>query len=154
LIDWSKANPMKASAGITVGDNRLTTALFQKETGARFTLVPYRGGLAAIQDMVGGQIDLFFGSAFQLSFVRAGSIKAYAVTGATRLTVAPDIPTFAEMGLPVLSNSTWMGLFAPLRAHRRTLSANLMGRRWTRWPIRRCALGSPISGMVSFHTSY
>jgi tripartite-type tricarboxylate transporter receptor subunit TctC len=48
-----------------------------------------------------------------LSLLRAGSIKAYAVTNATRLTVAPDIPTFGEMGLPTVSFSLWAGLFAP-----------------------------------------
>jgi tripartite-type tricarboxylate transporter receptor subunit TctC len=49
----------------------------------------------------------------QLPLVRAGSIKAYAVTSDTRLALAPDIPTFAEMGLPMLSYSAWFGLFAP-----------------------------------------
>jgi tripartite-type tricarboxylate transporter receptor subunit TctC len=62
---------------------------------------------------VAGQIDLGFYLPFQLQLVRAASIKAYAVTGDTRLVLAPDIPTFAEMGLPALSLSAWIGLFAP-----------------------------------------
>ena len=66
-----------------------------------------------MQDLVAGQIDLFFGTPDQLPLVRAGSIKAYAVTSDTRLALAPDIPTFAEMGLPALSYSAWFGLFAP-----------------------------------------
>jgi len=113
LIAWLKANPNKASAGITSGSTHLAMALFQKETATRFAFVPYRGGSLAIQDLVAGQIDLGFYLPFQLPLVRAGSTKAYAVTSDARLVLAPDIPTFAEMGLPALSLSTWNGLFAP-----------------------------------------
>jgi tripartite-type tricarboxylate transporter receptor subunit TctC len=68
-----------------------------------------------MQDLVAGQIDLCFYSPEQLplTLMRAGSIKAYAVTSDTRLALAPDIPTFGEMGLPRLSFSAWFGLFAP-----------------------------------------
>jgi tripartite-type tricarboxylate transporter receptor subunit TctC len=75
--------------------------------------VPYRGGSAVYQDLIAGQIDLLVGALNQLPLVRAGSIKAYAVTSETRSALAPDIPTFAEMGLPALSYSAWDGLFAP-----------------------------------------
>src|ERR1700693_4995744 len=77
---------------------------------------PSNGGTApAMQDLVAGQIDLLFYVAPlpSLPLVRAGSIKAYAMTSDTRLAAAPDIPTFAEMGLPALSYSEWVGLFAP-----------------------------------------
>jgi tripartite-type tricarboxylate transporter receptor subunit TctC len=113
LIAWLKANPDKASAGVTSVALRLTTAFFQKETGTRFTVVPYRGGGPAMNDLVAGQIDLLFGTPGQLPTMRAGSIKAYAVTSDTRLAVAPEIPTFGEMGLPAVSWSEWSGLFAP-----------------------------------------
>jgi tripartite-type tricarboxylate transporter receptor subunit TctC len=66
-----------------------------------------------VQDLMAGIIDLWFGSTDQLPLVRAGSIKAYAVTGEMRLAAAPDIPTFAEMGLPAVSFPSWHGLFAP-----------------------------------------
>jgi tripartite-type tricarboxylate transporter receptor subunit TctC len=99
---------------ISVG-YRLLTALFQKETGTQFTLVPYRGVAPEMQDLVAGQIDLFFDTAVSLPLVRAGSIKAYAVTSDTRLALAPGIPTFAEMGLPEFSLTPWLGLFAPKR---------------------------------------
>jgi tripartite-type tricarboxylate transporter receptor subunit TctC len=66
-----------------------------------------------MQDLVAGQIDLFFDNPVTLQLVRAGSLKAYAVTGDARLAVAPDIPTFAENGLPALSYSAWSGFFAP-----------------------------------------
>jgi tripartite-type tricarboxylate transporter receptor subunit TctC len=113
LIAWLKANPNKASVGIIAVGFRLLAAFFQKETGTQFALVPYRGTAPAIQDLVAGQIDLLIAAPDQLPLMRAGSIKAYAVTSTTRLAVAPDIPTFAEMGLPVLTWSPWYGLFAP-----------------------------------------
>jgi tripartite-type tricarboxylate transporter receptor subunit TctC len=113
LITWLKANPDKASVGITGSVFRLLAAFFQKETGTHFTLVPYRGGAPAIQDLIAGQIDLYFGTLVHIPQVRAGSIKAYAVTSDTRMALAPNIPTFAEMGLPALSFSNWGGLFAP-----------------------------------------
>jgi tripartite-type tricarboxylate transporter receptor subunit TctC len=113
LIDWLRANPGKASVGIPAAGARLLAALFQKETRTQFTLVPYRGGSPAIQDLVAGQIDLVYYNPDPLPLMRAGSIKAYAVTSDTRWALAPDIPTFAEMGLPALSYSAWGGLFAP-----------------------------------------
>ena len=78
LIAWLKANPNQASAGIGSTVLRLTAAFFQKETGTQFTLVPYRGGAPAFQDLVAGQIDVVFANADALPLVQAGSIKAYA----------------------------------------------------------------------------
>jgi tripartite-type tricarboxylate transporter receptor subunit TctC len=113
LIAWLKTNPNKASVGTYTAGARLQTALFQKETGTQFIVVPYRGVAPAIQDLVAGQIDLSFAPPDYLPLVRAGSIKAYAVPSDRRLALAPEIPTFAEMGLPALSYSSWFGLFAP-----------------------------------------
>jgi tripartite-type tricarboxylate transporter receptor subunit TctC len=89
------------------------TALFQKETGTHLTLVPYRGDGPAVQDLVAGQIDLVISSPDKLPLVRAGNIKAYAVTSEARLAAVPELPTFSEMGLPALSFGVWYGLFAP-----------------------------------------
>ena len=111
LILWLKENPNKASAGIVVLSSRLIALLLQKQTGTHFTLVPYRGVAPALQDLVAGQIDLLFSSPEALPLVRAGSIKAYAVSSDTRSALAPDIPTFAEMGLP--TSAGFFALFAP-----------------------------------------
>jgi tripartite-type tricarboxylate transporter receptor subunit TctC len=114
LITWLKANPNKAAAGVTTLGIRLLSTLFQKQTGTQFALVPYRGGAPAMQDLLAGQIDLLMDSTtLSLPLVRAGSIKAYALTSDVRLTAASDVPTFGEMGLPALSYSIWSGLFAP-----------------------------------------
>jgi tripartite-type tricarboxylate transporter receptor subunit TctC len=113
LIAWLKAYPNKATAGIQLASIHLMAAFFQKETGTRFALVPYRGSAPAMQDLVAGHIDLLFDGLLQLPLVRGGSIKAHAVTSDKRWAQAPDLPTFAETGLPALSYSSWYGLFAP-----------------------------------------
>jgi tripartite-type tricarboxylate transporter receptor subunit TctC len=113
LIAWLKANPDKASMGVTAVGIRLIAAFFQKETGTHFTVVPYRGTAPAVQDLVAGQIDLYIGGLDASSQMRAGSIKAYAVLSDTRSTLAPDIPTVREMGLPALLWTGWYGVFAP-----------------------------------------
>jgi tripartite-type tricarboxylate transporter receptor subunit TctC len=113
LIAWLHANPTAASAGNTTIGTRLLYVALQKETGTQLAVVPYRGGAPATQDLVSGQIDLLFGAPDRLPLVRAGSIKAYAVASDSRLAVASDIPTFAQMGLPAVSYSQWAGLFAP-----------------------------------------
>jgi tripartite-type tricarboxylate transporter receptor subunit TctC len=113
LIDWLKTNPDKASAGYASLTFQVINVFFEKETGTHFALIPYRGSAPGMQDLLAGQIDLYFTTPAELSLARAGSIKAYAVTSDTRLALAPDIPTFAETGLPSLSFSNWYGLFAP-----------------------------------------
>jgi tripartite-type tricarboxylate transporter receptor subunit TctC len=120
LMVWLKANPNRASVGYQFAMARLLTAFFQKETGTQLTLVPYRAG--AMQDLVASQIDFFFTNPDQLPLVQSGAIKAYAVTSKARLAMAPDIPTFTEIGLPSLSYSGWMGLFAPRGTPREIVS--------------------------------
>jgi tripartite-type tricarboxylate transporter receptor subunit TctC len=116
LIAWLKANPDKASAGTggTGGVAHVGGVFFQKETGTRFQFVPYRGTNLAQQDLIGGQIDLLFDQAVSaLTNVKAGKIRAYAVTAKTRLGSAPDIPTVDEAGLPGFYLSVWNALWVP-----------------------------------------
>jgi tripartite-type tricarboxylate transporter receptor subunit TctC len=114
LIAWLKGNPDKASQAIPTAGSHVAGILFQKETGTRFAFVPYRGGGPAMQDLVAGQIDLMIiQAAVALPQVRAGAIKAYAVTASSRFPAAPDIPTVDESGLPGIHISGWFALFAP-----------------------------------------
>jgi tripartite-type tricarboxylate transporter receptor subunit TctC len=116
LIAWLKANPDRASMGTTGagGPGHLLALLLQRETGTRFGLVPYRGANPAVQDVVAGQIDMMISNpATSLPHVRAGKIKAFAVTAKNRLAVAPEIPSVDEAGLPGLHFSLWAALFAP-----------------------------------------
>jgi tripartite-type tricarboxylate transporter receptor subunit TctC len=121
LIAWLKANPDKATLGHggTGGPGHIAGAFFQRETGTRFQLVPYRGAAPAIQDLVADQIDMMMSDPIAaLPQVRAGTIKAYGVTTKTRLLSAPDIPTLDEAGLPGFDISQWHGLWLPKGAPR------------------------------------
>jgi tripartite-type tricarboxylate transporter receptor subunit TctC len=116
LIAWLKANPGKASQGTSGagGTSDVAGIFFQKETGTHFQLVPYRGAAAMMQDLLAGQIDLMIDfAANSLPQVRAGTIKAYAVTAPGRLPAAPDIPTVDEAGVPGLYISAWQGIWVP-----------------------------------------
>jgi tripartite-type tricarboxylate transporter receptor subunit TctC len=116
LITWLKANPDKASQGTAgVGSPpHIAGVLFQRITDTRFQFVHYRGSAPAVQDLVAGQIDIDNDSPVTaLPQVRAGYIKAYAVTARTRLASAPDIPTVDEAGLPGFHFAVWFAFFAP-----------------------------------------
>jgi tripartite-type tricarboxylate transporter receptor subunit TctC len=116
LIAWLRANPGKASQGTSGvgGSSHVAGVFFQRETGTRFQLVPYRGAAPIMQGLLGGQIDLMFDFvANSLPQLRTGTIKAYAVTAPSRSPAAPDIPTVDEAGLPGFYISAWEGIWAP-----------------------------------------
>jgi tripartite-type tricarboxylate transporter receptor subunit TctC len=116
LIAWLKANPGKGLAGTPgVGSSsQVHGAFFQILTGTSFAHVPYRGAGPAMQDLLAGQIDLMIETPVTaLPQVRAGTIKAYAVTAKSRLDAAPDIPTVDEAGLPGFYTSAWYALWVP-----------------------------------------
>ena len=116
LIGWIKANQDKVSLG-TPGANSLPHVAgiqFQNLTGTRFPFVPYRGAGPAMLDVIAGQIDLVFDQVqSSLPHIRAGRIKAFAVTAAERVPALPEIPTVDEAGLPGLHISLWYGLWVP-----------------------------------------
>ena len=116
LIAWLAARPGQASAGTAGagGVTHLAEILFQNVTGTRLAFVPYRGSPPALQDLVAGRIDLFITpAAAALPQIRAGAIRVYAVTAKDRMTIAPDIPTVDEAGLPGFHISLWSALWAP-----------------------------------------
>jgi tripartite-type tricarboxylate transporter receptor subunit TctC len=114
LIAWLKANPGKASQGTAGAGTRVSGAFFQSLSGTSFTFVPYRGSAPAMQDLIGGQIDLMFDQVSNsLPQVQGGNIKAFAVTAKTRLASAPEIPTVDEAGLPGFYISLWNAIWAP-----------------------------------------
>lgn len=116
FIAWLKANPNKATQGHSgIGSvGHVAGVFFQKETITRFQFVPYRGGGPATQDLVAGHIDFMMNAVTDtLPQVRAGTVKAYAVTAKSRLSAAPEIPTVDEAGLAGFYFSQWFGLWAP-----------------------------------------
>jgi len=114
-IAYLKANPGKlnyGSAGVG-GTPHLTAELFMAVTGTKLTHVPYKGVAPALTDLMAGQIDLIFvelSSAFNLH--RAGRAKILAVAAEKRADVIKDVPTFSELGLPIVSYA-WNAISAP-----------------------------------------
>jgi tripartite-type tricarboxylate transporter receptor subunit TctC len=116
FIAYARANPGKLNfgSGSTGSAGHLAGELFKTMAGVDMTHVPYKGAAPAMNDLIGGQIQLMFDNlASSLGQVRAGRIKALAVTTAKRTSLAPELPTIAESGLPGFDISTWFGIFVP-----------------------------------------
>lgn len=88
--------------------------VFMSATGTKMTLVPYKGGGPALNDVMGGHVDFYCDPATgPTPMIQAGKLKSYGVTTKTRLKTLPDLPTTAEAGAPNIEVSTWYGLYAP-----------------------------------------
>jgi tripartite-type tricarboxylate transporter receptor subunit TctC len=116
FIDYAKANPGKltfASSGIGAAAH-LTTELLMSTTGIKMVHVPYKGTAPALQDLIGGQINIMMDTPMpaMLPQVRAGKIKALGMASEKRVSVAPELPTLIESGVQVVGG-TWVGLLAP-----------------------------------------
>jgi tripartite-type tricarboxylate transporter receptor subunit TctC len=116
LLAWLKSRPAPAAAG-TAGagsGTHIAGLYFEKVTGIKLQYVPYRGTQPAMNDLVAGQIDLIVDqTSNSINQVRAGTIRAYAVTDGKRVDSAPDIPTTDEAGLPGFHMTLWSGLWVP-----------------------------------------
>ncbi len=116
LIAYAKANPGKLSYGSPgIGSTgHLSTELFRSMTGVQMTHVTYKGSAPTLQDLISGQVQVVIDNIPPyLAQVKAGKIRAIAVTPATRSPAAPNLPTVAEAGVPGYDAASWFGLFAP-----------------------------------------
>jgi tripartite-type tricarboxylate transporter receptor subunit TctC len=116
LLAWLKARPNPATAG-TAGagsGSHIAGHYFENVTGIKLQYVPYRGTAPALTDLVAGQIDLIVDqTSNSIAQIRAGTIRAYAVTDDKRVESAPDIPTTDEAGLSGFHMTLWSGLWVP-----------------------------------------
>ena len=121
FIAYAKANPGKLNfgSGSTGSAGHLAGELFKTMAGIDMTHVPYKGAAPAMQDLIGGRVQLMFDNfASANTQVKAGKVKALAVTTARRSSLAPDLPTVAESGLAGFDINTWFGLFVPANTPR------------------------------------
>ena len=116
LIAFAKANPGKlnyASTGYGAAAH-LSAEMFKKQAGVDIVMVPYKGSAPALQDLIGGRIDMVFATAASvIGYVRSGTLRPLAVTTSKRTGLLPDVATVAELGLPDFEATTWHGLVAP-----------------------------------------
>ena len=116
LVKYLKAHPGKVSYATpgngTIG--HMWGELFKSSTGTSMVHIPYRGAGPAINDVLAGQVAVYFDQvASSLPHIKAGKLKALAVSWPQRLDVLPDVPTYAELGYAVNNDPSWFGLVAP-----------------------------------------
>jgi tripartite-type tricarboxylate transporter receptor subunit TctC len=116
LVAWLKANPDTVTFGTggLASPPHVSGLSLQTVTGNKFQFVPFRGSAPALQQVLGGQLDIIIDQASAaLATAKGGGVRAYAVTAPQRLASAPDIPTTDEAGLPGFHVSIWQGVWAP-----------------------------------------
>jgi len=117
FVAWAKTqrNLSYGSSGNATAAH-LAAALFTQRAGLDIQHVPYRGGTAALQDVLGGALAFVFGTvSSSLQLVRDGRLRALGVTTSTRIAPLPEVPTIAEQGFPGYELNEWNGLYAPAR---------------------------------------
>ncbi|HEX4325567.1 MAG TPA: tripartite tricarboxylate transporter substrate binding protein [Burkholderiales bacterium] len=118
FVALARAEPGKLSYGSAGSGSsiHLTGELFKNVTGTDIVHVPYKGSGPAMTDLIGGQIHMTFSSTINaLPFVKAGKVRALAVTSLLRSKAAPTVPTIAESGYPGFESSSWLGILAPAK---------------------------------------
>jgi tripartite-type tricarboxylate transporter receptor subunit TctC len=115
FIAFAKANPGTVMASSGNGSvNHLVGEMLSAATNIKMTHVPYKGAAAALTDLVGGQVQVFFASAPSVvQFIRRGAVRALAVSSAKRAQSLAEVPTFAEAGVRGIDVNPWFGVFAP-----------------------------------------
>jgi tripartite-type tricarboxylate transporter receptor subunit TctC len=116
LVAYGKANPGKLSYGSSGNGSlqHVTGEMLKLQTGIDMTHVPYKGTGPTITDMLGGNVDLTFGTPPPfMGHIQAGKLRAIAVTGKARLPSLKDVPTAAEAGYPKLDATSWFAMYAP-----------------------------------------
>ena len=116
FIEYVKKNPGKLNYGSAGSgtSHHLAGELFKQQTQTFITHIPYRGAGPAMQDLIGGNVDMMFdGLGSSSSHIKGGRIKALMVSGTKRNAAFPDVPCAAELGLPDYTVTTWYGIWAP-----------------------------------------
>jgi tripartite-type tricarboxylate transporter receptor subunit TctC len=115
LVAYMKANPDKASYG-AVGAGAPTNLIFLKNTGTAPVQVLYKGGAAAMPDLIAGRLTFMIQTSSEvLPYIASGKLKALAVTGGERFKALPDVPTMTQAGVANLEGTGWWGVFAPAK---------------------------------------
>ena len=116
IATWMKANPTQHNFGIPAAGSipQFAGLIVGKSLGVEMLPIPYKGGAPLVQDLIGGQVPIGFGSLTELiEHHRAGRLRVLAVSGTQRARAAPEIPTFQELGLKGVDKNPWLAFFGP-----------------------------------------
>jgi tripartite-type tricarboxylate transporter receptor subunit TctC len=126
LVEDARAHPAALAYGSTGvgGGNHLAAELFGLATGTRFNHIPYKGSAPALADLLGGQLTFMFDTVItSVPHIRAGKLRAFAVSSAKRASSLPEVPTMQEAGFPGFDMSQWQGVLAPAGTPRALIGA-------------------------------
>jgi tripartite-type tricarboxylate transporter receptor subunit TctC len=115
VVDFAKAKPkvmLFASSG-NASSPHIAAELFASIAGIEMTHVPYKGTGPAMIDLLGGRVHAIFDTMQSMPYAKGGKLRAIAVANSKRLSTAPDLPTFAEHGMPQVVSASWFGFFIP-----------------------------------------
>ena len=116
LIDYAKANPGKANYASSAGIFQIATEMFKQRTGAPFEMIPYKGSGESVQAVIAGQVTItIVDPPPSAGPIKAGTVRALAVTSPKRHPSWPDLPTMAEAGVPDMEVPVWTAFFAPAK---------------------------------------
>ena len=123
-LDWLKQNPAESNyaSGGQGTPGHLAAELLSSMAGLKFQHIPYRGGGAAVTDVIGGQVNAVWVTAIAaIPHIKAGRLKALAVTTKDRIAALPNVPTVAESGYPGYAVDAWVGMFVPAATPQRAV---------------------------------
>jgi tripartite-type tricarboxylate transporter receptor subunit TctC len=116
LVEYAKKHPGKANYASSAGVFQVTTELFKQKTGANFQLIPYKGSGESVKAVISGEVTMtIIDPAPASGPIKAGTVKALAVTTEKRHPSWPDVPTMAEAGIPDMVVPVWTAFFAPAK---------------------------------------
>jgi tripartite-type tricarboxylate transporter receptor subunit TctC len=111
-----KQEPGQVSYGSGNSSSRVAAELYSLTIGSKMLYVPYKGNPNALSDLLGGRVDVMFSdSTSAMPHIKSGKVRALAITSATRMSILPDVPTTAELGLPAVNFGSWLAVLAPAK---------------------------------------
>jgi tripartite-type tricarboxylate transporter receptor subunit TctC len=123
LVTLGKARQLSYATSSAGGPTHLAAELFSSMTGVKLTHIPYKGSGPAVNDLLGGHVDIGWTSPLAvIQHINAGKLKAIAISGDNRVPSLPNVPTFTESGLPGFEMRFWYGLLAPAATPREILN--------------------------------
>lgn len=156
LVAYARANPSKLNHAYAAASSLLASTVFSRSQQIDIVQIPYKGDAQVAPDLISGRVQLAFASGAHLPHVKQGTLRAVVTTLPVRSSLAPDVPTLAESGIPPLGIKIWGGLLGPAKMSRQTVDkvANALAQSLASPEVRRLAADSVIEIRTSSHEEF